>query len=230
MSQQPPQSKHSMEQAGASDESIQQVHSILIREKAEPSEGYKPMPLFLLGFISTMIFICAIYFVRYRGGIGPNFSFEQAALIYDERYDPSTAVKSSGPVELTPEQILAQGKKLFNTCATCHQPNGQGLPGVYPPLAGSEWVLGDDAHLVQILVHGLTGPVEVKGNTYNGAMPAFGPAGYKWNDDKISHVLTYIRHEWGNSAEPITAVRVKEIRESIQRDKPWTAPELHAIK
>lgn len=222
MSRQPPENSHRMEQAGASDESIQKVHSILIREKPEPSEGYTPMPLFLLGFISTMIFVCAIYFVHYRGGFDP--------LVYDERFDPATAVGAGGPVELTPGQIIARGKRDYATCATCHQPNGQGLPGVYPPLADSEWVLGSEERLVRVLLHGLSGPIEVKGNTYNGPMPPFGAAGYKWNDEKISNVLTYIRQEWGNAAEPITAARVKEIRESAPRDQPWTGPELDTYK
>ncbi|MFH1499326.1 MAG: cytochrome c [Verrucomicrobiota bacterium] len=222
MSQQPPENKHSMEQAGASDESIQKVHSILIREKPEPSEGYKPMPLFLLGFISTMIFICSIYLVHYRGGFDP--------LVYDERFDPATAAGAGGPVELTPEQLLALGKKQYNTCATCHQPTGAGLPGVYPPLAGSEWVLENEDRLIRILLDGMTGPIQVKGNTYNGAMPAFGAAGYKWNDEKIAAVLTYIRQEWGNAAEPISAAKVKEIREADGRTKPWTAEELESVQ
>ncbi len=222
MSKQPPKSKHSMEQAGASDESIQKVHSILIREKPEPSEGYRPMPLFLLGFISTMIFICAIYFVQHLGGFDP--------LVYDERYDPKTAAANAGPVELTPEQLIALGKKQYNTCATCHQPTGKGLPGTYPPLVGSEWALGKDELVVRILINGLGGPIEVEGTTYNGAMPAFGAAGYKWNDEKIAAVLTYVRQEWGNTAEPISPARVKEIREADSRDKPWTGPELEIYK
>lgn len=219
---QPPKNSHRMEQAGASDESIQQVHSILMREKPEPSEGFTPMPLFLLGFVSAMIFISAIYFVHYRGGFDP--------LVYDERFDPATAAGSSGPVELTPEQIIAQGKRLYATCSTCHQPNGQGLAGVYPPLANSEFVNGSDELLVLVVLHGLSGPIEIAGNTYNGAMPPFGATGYKWNDERISQVLTYIRQEWGNAAEPVTAARVKEVREAFPRDQPWTAPELEAHK
>lgn len=223
MSQPPPQSKKNMEQAGASDESIQNVHSILLRENAEPSEGYRPMPLFLLGFVSTMIFISAIYFVQHLGGFDP--------LVYDERFDPKMAGSAAaGPVELTPEQVIAQGKKLFNTCATCHQPTGKGVPGVYPPLAGSAWVQGSDELVVRILVSGLSGPLEVDGNTYNGIMPPFGATGYKWSDEKIAQVLTYVRQEWGNSAEPISTARVKEIREADNREAPWSAQELEAYQ
>ncbi|WP_404420914.1 c-type cytochrome [Nibricoccus sp. IMCC34717] len=213
-----------VEQAGASDESIQQVHAILLREKAEPAEGYTPMPLFILGFISAAIFIVSIYFVHHRAGFDP--------LAYDERFDPAKMTKAGGAGAAV--DPLVAGKKLFNTCATCHQLTGQGVAGVYPPLAGSEWVTGSEDRLIRILLHGLGGSVTVKGNTYNGAMPAFGnvpESGYKWSDDKIAQVLTYIRHEWGNNASPITAEKVKEVRtqSATGRNKPWTEAELLAV-
>lgn len=215
------------EQAGATDESIQQVHSILLREKSEPSEGFSPMPLFLLGFISAMIFVGSVYVVHYRGDFDP--------LVYDTRYDAAAAkAAAAGPKVLTPEQILAKGKQAYQTCVTCHQATGLGLPGVYPPLAGSEWVLGNEERLIRILLHGLNGPVEVKGNTYNGAMPAFGKVpggGYNWSNDKISQVLSYIRHEWGNNAEFITAEKVAEVLAAeAARSKAWTQAELEPFK
>jgi mono/diheme cytochrome c family protein len=217
-----------IEQAGASDQNIQEVHAILLREKPEPAEGYSPMPLFLLGFISAMIFIVSVYFVHNRGGLGPNFSFKEAALVYDERYLPTAGGAAVPKAAVDP---VVAGQRLFATCATCHQPTGQGLPGVYPPLAGSEQVLGSDERLVRILLHGLSGPIQVKGNTYNGVMPAFGPgSGYNWNDERISHVLTYIRQAWGNDAPPITAERVTEIRTAVgARAKPWSEAELEAL-
>ncbi|WP_043589079.1 c-type cytochrome [Geminisphaera colitermitum] len=214
-----------LEQAATTDESIQQVHSILIREKPEPSEGYRPMPLFLLGFISAMIFICSVYLVHYRGDFDP--------LVYDERYDPKLASANAGPVQLTPEQIIAQGKKAYQTCSTCHQANGQGLKGTYPPLAGSEWVQGSEERVIRILLHGLTGELKVHGDTFNGNMPAFGPGGgYNWKDDRIAQVLTYIRQEWGNTAPPITTDKVKEIRTTAAADRktPWTQPELEKVQ
>lgn len=219
-----PAEKHQRaEQAGANDESIQKVHAILLREKPEPSEGFTPMPLFLLGFISAMIFVCSVYVVHYRGDFDP--------LVYDERYDAAAAkAAASGPKELTPEQILASGKRLYQTCAACHQATGLGVAGVYPPLAASEWVTGNQERLIRVLLHGLGGPIQVKGNTYNGAMPAFGKVpggGYNWSEEKISHVLSYIRHEWGNNAEFITKDKVAEVlKAEAARAKPWTQDEL----
>lgn len=219
-----PAEKHQRaEQAGANDESIQKVHAILLREKPEPSEGFTPMPLFLLGFISAMIFVCSVYVVHYRGDFDP--------LVYDERYDAAAAkAAASGPKQLTPEQILASGKRLYQTCAACHQANGLGVAGVYPPLADSEWVTGSEERLIRVLLHGLNGPIQVKGNPYNGAMPAFGKVsggGYNWSDEKIAHVLSYIRHDWGNNAEFITKEKVTEVLKAEgARAKPWTQDEL----
>lgn len=212
------------EQAGANDDSIQKVHAILLRENAEPSEGFSPMPLFLLGIISAMILICSIYVVHYRGDFDP--------LVYDERYDAEAAkARDSAPKELTPDQILAAGKKLYtSTCASCHQANGQGVPGAFPPLAGSEWVTGNEERLIRVLLHGLTGPIQVKGGSYNGAMPAFGKVpggGYNWTDERIAQVLSYIRQDWGNNAEFISKDKVTEVlKAEASRSKPWTQDEL----
>lgn len=211
----------SAEQGGVNDESLVKVHAILLREKAEPSEGFSPMPLFLLGFISALIFGVSVYIVHYRGDFDP--------LVYDHRYDASQQ-QTDGPVELTEAQILARGRTAYQTCVACHQATGQGVPGVYPPLAGSEWVTGSEERLIRVLLHGLTGPIQVKGNTYNQLMPAFGRVpggGYNWNNERIAHVLSFIRHEWGNDASFITTEQVDEVfRAEAARTRPWTQEEL----
>jgi len=209
-------------QTGASDESIQEVHADLAAKKPEPTEGFKTMPLFLLGFVSTMIFVTSVYVVHYRAGFSP--------MVYDQRFDPAKAA-ASGKKELTPEQFIAAGKKSYQqACIACHQNTGLGVAGVYPPLVGSEQVIGKDEGLIRILLHGLNGPIVVKGNPYNGAMPAFGKViggGYNWNEEKISQVLTYIRQEWGNTAAPVTKEKVAEILAAEKtRAKPWNDAEL----
>lgn len=221
------------EQAGANDQSIQKVHAILLREKEEPSEGFSPMPLFLLGFVSAMIFLVSVYAVHYRGGIGPKaqggLNFREAALVYDHRYQGGGDA-AGGPQELTPEQMVAAGRRHYQTCVACHQANGAGVAGVYPPLVGSNWVLGSEERLIRVLLHGLNGPIEVKGNTYNGLMPAFGRVpggGYNWSNERIAQVLSFIRQEWGNEAGPITTEQVGEVlKAEAARNKPWTQDEL----
>ncbi|MFL5563159.1 MAG: c-type cytochrome [Gemmatimonadaceae bacterium] len=120
------------------------------------------------------------------------------------------------------------GAQVFaTTCAACHQAKGEGTD-VYPPLAGSEWVQGDESRVVRIILHGLIGDVEVQGQVYNGAMPAWGPS---LSDAEIAAVATYIRSSFGNKALPITAATVAEARAAhAGRTTPWTIPELLLIK
>jgi mono/diheme cytochrome c family protein len=120
------------------------------------------------------------------------------------------------------------GAQIFSsTCAACHQAQGEGT-NVYPPLAGSEWVNGPEARVVRIILHGLIGDVEVQGQVYNGAMPAWGPT---LTDDEIAAVATYIRSSFGNQALPITAATVTRARAAYPgRTTPWTMPELLLIK
>lgn len=212
-------SKSQLERAAASDESIQKVHAVLAEGDQKVKEGRSRLPLVLLGFGSVLIFFAAIYMVRNRGGFDP--------LAYDPKFDPQTAVAATA-VKVDP---IADGQKLFTgTCATCHQATGQGVPGTFPPLAGSEWVQGSEERAIRILLNGLSGPVKVAGADYNSAMPAFGPGGYGWSDDKIAHVLTYVRQAWGNKAPEVAVEKVAEIRAAVGQRKPWSAEELEAIK
>jgi mono/diheme cytochrome c family protein len=127
------------------------------------------------------------------------------------------------------KEQLPDGKQVFSTtCAACHQASGEGVPGVYPPLAGSEWVTGDEAKVVRILLHGVTGPIEVAGETFNSMMP---PWGATLKDADIAAVLTYVRSTWGNKGAPVSAAKVASIRAATtSRTTPWTAAELAAIK
>ena len=120
------------------------------------------------------------------------------------------------------------GAQIFSsTCAACHQAQGEGT-NVYPPLAGSEWVNGPESRVVRIILHGLIGDVEVQGEVYNGAMPAWGPS---LSDDEIAAVATYIRSSFGNRALPITTATVAQVRAAYPgRTTPWTMPELLLIK
>lgn len=120
------------------------------------------------------------------------------------------------------------GAQIFSsTCAACHQAQGEGT-NVYPPLAGSEWVNGTESRLVRIILHGLVGDVEVQGQPFNGAMPAWGPT---LSDAEIAAVATYIRSSFGNQALPITAATVAQARAAhAGRTTPWTMPELLLIK
>lgn len=112
-------------------------------------------------------------------------------------------------------------------CVACHQSNGGGLAGVFPPLAGSEWVLENENRLVQILLYGINGVIEVKGQSYQGVMPAFSQLA----DAELAAVLTHIRSSWGNAAPALTAAQITLGRERFpDRIDAWQGgAELNAV-
>ena len=149
--------------------------------------------------------------------------------VFDENqvtYGPVQAAGSNAP------NPIAIGRRLFTAnCASCHQATGLGVPGQYPPLVASEFVLSQagygENHLVKIILGGLQGPVTVKGVTYNNVMPAWKD---QLKDEQVAAILTYIRQEWGNAAGPISKEGVAAMRtESGSRPTPWTVDELRAI-
>lgn len=118
--------------------------------------------------------------------------------------------------------------KYAEVCAVCHQATGLGLDGAFPPLAGSEWLTGRADIPIAIVLHGLQGPITVKGKPYNSAMMAWGAA---MTDDDIAGTLTYARSQWGNRAAAVTTAQVRAARARFaSRTTPWTAAELKALK
>ena len=125
---------------------------------------------------------------------------------------------SSGPAVVSPGQAIYEG-----LCLNCHQAAGQGLAGVYPPLAGSEWVAGDAKRLIRIVMHGLAGPTQVIGKNY-GLVP-MPPMGL--DDQQLADVLTYVRKSYGNKAPAVMVDEVKAVREEAKgRTAPWSTVEL----
>jgi len=114
---------------------------------------------------------------------------------------PPGAAKSKG-------ERIQLGKRLFNSiCAACHQPTGRGLPNVFPPLAGSDFLNADKARAIKLVMHGRQGEVVVNGLKFNNNMPAF-----PLNDQDIANVLSYVYNSFGNSGLDVTADEVKALR------------------
>ena len=137
---------------------------------------------------------------------------------------PEVAVR---PLTAEEQKRFDQGKELFLiSCGACHQPHGMGQEGLAPPLLESEWVLGTPQRLVRIVLHGLHGPINVKGRTFQLDMPALGV----FDDDQIAAILTFIRREWGHTAGPVESELVKRIRaETEKREDAWSEAELLKI-
>jgi nitrite reductase (NO-forming) len=111
---------------------------------------------------------------------------------------------------LTKEVQIEKGKRVYlQTCSVCHQPDGQGLPSVFPPLARSDYLMTDKTRSIGIVLRGLTGPIMVNGQKYDGVMPPQ----VTLTDEQIAHVLTFIRNSWGNTGEPVSVEEVKHFRE-----------------
>ena len=129
---------------------------------------------------------------------------------------------------IAPPVIETDPEKLFAAnCAACHQAEGQGLAGQFPPLAGSSWVTQDPETPVRIVLLGLQGPIEVEGQTYNGIMP---PQGHL-NDEQIANLVTYVRSNFGNDASPVEPSVVASIRSELSgRNNSWSAEELSALR
>lgn len=210
-------SKSSLEKAAMQDADMQDVHAQLMREKNEPEEGFSPVPIFLLFIFAALCFWGGVYLIQYSG----DFRWD----VYDPEWDPAADAAPRPEVPL-----FDRGAKVFRgQCAQCHQANGQGVPGAFPPLVASKWVTGNEERLARILINGLNGPIEVNGNTYNGNMPAFGPNGLNLKAKDIAGVLTYIRQEWGNAAADVTVEAMEGYMDSYgSRGTPWTATELLA--
>jgi nitrite reductase (NO-forming) len=116
--------------------------------------------------------------------------------------------------KLTLAEQIAAGQALFNgTCSVCHQTTGQGLEGVFPPLAKSDFLMSDVKRAVGILLNGLTGPVTVNGKTFNSVMPPMS----QLNDDEVANILSFVRNSWGNAGDAVSSVAVAEVRKNTQR-------------
>jgi mono/diheme cytochrome c family protein len=131
----------------------------------------------------------------------------------------SVSVLQESPTQGSKDGSVDGAAIFASRCAVCHQAAGTGLPGVFPPLAGSNWVGGQGAPLVQIVLHGVQGALTVNGTTYNSAMPAFGS---QLNDAQIAAVLTYVRGQWGNKAAAVSPGLVSAQRAATAtRTGPW---------
>lgn len=185
-----------------------------LREREDPDEHIRPIPA-LASLIALALVAFGVIYIFMSGPYTP-------PTLGDQR----TLADLSGPRPAAPGATV-DGKAVYAAqCAACHQATGQGLPGVFPPLAGSEWVTGEPRVLANILLHGVEGSIEVTGQTYQGSMPAFA----QLSDAELAAVASHIRSDWGNQAEALDAELFAQERSAVERDTPFAGgDELKAL-
>lgn len=176
------------------------------REMPEPYEGNRPIPWLVITIVGALfVFAIGYMWVTYQNN---------PASYGDRRTSADFAVAAPGAGG------AVDGAQIYTSqCLACHQASGLGLPGVFPPLAGSEWVTGKATVAVQIVLHGIAGDLTVKGDHYNGMMPTFKD---KLSDAEVAAVVSHIRSSFGNTAGEVDAAMVKTQRAATAAQaQPW---------
>lgn len=198
---------------------VERIHRAIRREPRDPIEGREPVPWFFTVAVALALFWGGWYLGRHGGEFG------LATHVALSGRDAGTIASVSAQTAAAVSDPVAAGGRIYsNNCTSCHQTSGQGIPGTFPPLVGSDWVTGPSETLTRILLHGLQGPIGVAGLVYNGAMPAWKDL---LKDEEIAAVATYLRQLGSNSAPPVSVEDVSTLRMLYaERTAMWTADEL----
>ena len=142
------------------------------------------------------------------------------SVIYSGRIEEGVYIPEGGAVQTIPgreptsatasttAERIAFGERVYTAnCVACHQDAGQGIPGAFPPLAGSDFLNADKTRVIGVVVNGLDGPITVNGANFDGVMPALG-----LSDEDVANVLTYVYSQWGNSGLVVLPSEVGPVR------------------
>ena len=126
------------------------------------------------------------------------------------------------------DELMAAGKGIYEAnCGACHQPNGKGLSGAFPPLAESDYLLRDREDVLAVALFGLSGPITVNDQEYNGVMPSMAHL----KDEDLAAALTYVFNSWGNSLAAVTPAEVTALRDKLgQQDRARGEPHTGATE
>jgi nitrite reductase (NO-forming) len=159
-----------------------------------------------------------------KGAIGMlKVAGEENKVVYSGKQDDRIYRLEGGAIQTIPqastqqapaankEERIARGKIIYNSvCFACHQPEGQGIPKAFPPLAKSDYLNADPKRAISNVLHGLQGKITVNGETYESLMPQLG-----LNDEQVANALTYVYSQWGNSGVEVLPETVKEVRATV---------------
>jgi mono/diheme cytochrome c family protein len=188
---------------------ILEMHTAAMREMSEPRDGIRPTPVTFL----VMCFLFTMWGGYYMGTYGGDWTGTGM----------SERAGAPAPVATAPQNPMVLGAEVYNACTQCHQADGKGLPGQFPPLAASEYVTGDERRFAAILLNGINGEFEVNGQKYNSQMP---PWKDNYNDEEIAAVMTYVRNSFGNKAAPVSRQVVEAVRKEVGAGGPWSEASL----
>lgn len=152
-----------------------------------------------------------IWRIMYKGDTD---DFGDAQLAEMERRKLASNIRQPHQVnDNLDKEELSGGAKVYSFyCGTCHQSDGKGASGRFPPLAKASYVTGNKNLLISIVLKGMEGPIEVNGEQYNGTMPQHSFL----SNEEVANVLTYIRENFGNKASPVTPEEVAKVREALK--------------
>ncbi|MEM8816905.1 MAG: cytochrome D1 domain-containing protein [Pseudomonadota bacterium] len=113
------------------------------------------------------------------------------------------------------EELMAQGKTAYEkNCAACHQANGEGLTGAFPPLAKSDYLEGKREDVLAVALFGLSGPITVNDQEYNAVMPSMGHL----SDAELAAAMTYVFNSWGNEYAAVSSGEVAALRVQLGQE------------
>jgi len=201
-----------------SDEDIVKSHVELSQNKHEPTKNFLLAPLVFVFVFGCLIFICSIQLAHSTNDFQLHPPVEVVELTAEEK----EAIRL--------ERKFASGEKIFAArCASCHQANGLGIEGQFPPLANSEWVSADAKVIANIILKGLKGEIMVSGKKY-GTSAAVNMAAVPISDREIANVSTYVRQAWGNNSSEVSEELVSALRaEHSSKQDQWVGEELRAM-
>ena len=201
-----------------SDEEIVKSHVELTKFKHEPTKNFLKAPLVFVFVFGCLIFVCSIQLAHSTNSFQLHPPVDVVELTAEEKES------------MRLEKKISSGEKIFAArCASCHQANGMGIEGQFPPLAGSEWVSADAGVISNIILKGLKGEISVNGVKY-GTSAAVNMAAVPISDREIANVSTYVRQAWGNDSVEVTEEFVSQVRsEHAAKQDQWVGDELRSM-
>lgn len=192
---------------------VNKIHlRIVSREQGEPEEGFEPTPSWVWAVSVLLLFAMGFYLGKYSGTFG------------------TIAHEVEQPQMLSGGEVKAQvkGDMVYaGVCQACHQNDGKGVVGKYPPLSGSDWLLHDELTPARIVLYGLEGEITVKGTGFNNKMPQFYD---KLSNEEIAAAISFARSSFGNKTTAVSPAQVDSMRRSYGGRGPWSSAELENLR